>query len=89
MGSSNYVKKKYSADNGTYERFLNKEGKPSGIKRAIVEVDRNDKCLCASGKKYKNCCMPKGIFWKQKQRKVKQSKLFVLKMRMKLLFNKR
>ena len=87
MGSSNYVKKQYSADNGTYERFLNNEGKPSGIKKAIVEVERNQKCLCGSGAKYKNCCKPKGVFWKHKQRKVKQSKLFVLKMRMKLLFN--
>ena len=22
-------------------------------------IGRNDKCPCGSGKKYKNCCMPK------------------------------
>jgi hypothetical protein len=65
MGS--YRKKQYSIDNGKYSRKVNqKTGKTEGIKKVEIAAGRNGKCLCGSGKKYKRCCLPKGIFFKQK-----------------------
>ena len=34
-------------------------------------LNRNDKCYCGSGKKYKNCCMEKDIEIERFARKVK------------------
>src|SRR5688500_12536123 len=31
------------------------------------KISRNDKCPCGSGRKYKHCCMGKGIDWSAKK----------------------
>ena len=39
-------------------------GKTHTIIREYEKINRNDKCPCGSGKKYKNCCLKKGTFEK-------------------------
>jgi len=82
---------RYSIDNGQYQRFLNEEGKAEGIRKVAVEVGRNSPCPCKSGLKYKKCCLPKGRFYveSQKKTKLKGLKKATLKIRLKRLFKKR
>lgn len=39
-------------------------GKTRTIIRVYEKINRNDKCPCGSGKKYKNCCLKEGTFEK-------------------------
>lgn len=39
-------------------------GKTRTIIREYEKINRNDKCPCGSGKKYKNCCLNEGTFEK-------------------------
>ena len=39
-------------------------GKTRTIIREYEKINRNDKCPCGSGKKYKNCCLKEGTFEK-------------------------
>lgn len=87
----------YSADTGQYERFINKDGKATGIKKRVLDIGRNDPCPCGAirsqsdqrPKKYKNCCLPKGIMYTKKKSKIKGSRKASLKIRLKRLFKLR
>lgn len=37
--------------------------------RDYIKVGRNDKCLCGSNLKYKNCCLKKGLVFRYKNEK--------------------
>jgi hypothetical protein len=50
-------------DESNFEKFYKTEefrfmvsNKPPKIKSGFIELGRNEKCWCGSGKKYKNCC---------------------------------
>ncbi len=38
--------------------------------RDYIKLCRNDKCLCNSQKKYKHCCLPKGIIFRLRKPEV-------------------
>ncbi len=84
----------YSSDNGAYERFINKDGKATGIKRRALDIGRNEPCPCGSTRsesdkrpnKYKNCCHPKGILFVKKKRVNKGSLKRTFKFRIRKLF---
>lgn len=82
MGS--FKKNQYSADNGKYERFLNKDGKAEGIKKVAIDIGRNDLCPCKSLKKYKDCCLKTGGFFVPT--KHKGARMSILKIRLKRIF---
>lgn len=44
------------------EMFGNYEDIPYPYQREMVKIGRNDPCPCRSGKKFKKCCMGKGIY---------------------------
>ena len=41
---------------------LQQEPRPQPVIRAYRKIGRNEPCPCGSGKKFKNCCMGKGIY---------------------------
>ncbi len=84
-----YRKKQYHVDSGQYSRKRNEEGKAEGIRKVAVEVGRNNLCPCSSGKKYKNCCLPKGFYFVNKQKKFKAPLWVVLKIKFRRFFTKR
>ena len=57
-------------DTETIEAAVNKQqvsnyrylGKTKTFIREYEKINRNDKCPCGSGKKYKNCCLSSGKF---------------------------
>jgi hypothetical protein len=85
-----YKKQQRSIDNGEYSRLRNpKTGKVEGITKVSSNVGRNEKCPCGSEKKFKSCCLPNGVFFRNNTRKTQGVKLASMKINLKRLFTKR
>lgn len=78
-----YKPQQYSADNGKYSRTRREDGKVEGIVKKAVDVPRNAKCPCGSGKKHKNCCIGKALYFKKEKR---ISRFVLFKIRIKNIF---
>jgi len=80
-----YRGNQYNIDNGSYSRLRNPTtGKAEGIKKIAIDVGRNTKCPCKSGKKFKNCCDKKGAIYVNKP--IKSSKLTAFKIKFLRIF---